>query len=222
MVKRAEDYPIKRSELPQGIRLIENLYLPMRDGVKIAVDVYLPDKEGAYPVILAMCPYKKEAQALSPNRGFHSEGGDPRFFVPRGYAMVFATVRGAGFSQGEFTAWGRPEQLDGYDIVEEIAKQPWCDGNVGMFGGSYLGMSQWYTAAQRPPHLKCITPIDACTDIYRDFVYQLGGMFYKQFMQMWGINLIDELMFPGPIEGKAPVPNLYGDWMSHSPRWTLL
>ena len=215
MGRRAEDFPIKRLELPQGIRLLENVYLPMRDGIKVAVDVYLPEREGAYPVILGMCPYKKEAQFLSPNEGFHSEGGDPRFFVPRGYVMVFATVRGAGFSQGEFTLWGRQEQLDGYDIVEEIAKQPWCDGNIGMFGGSYLGMSQWYTAAQRPPHLRCITPIDACTDIYRDFVYQLGGMFYRAFMGFWGMNLTDELMFPGPVEGKAPVPNLYGEWMSH-------
>jgi predicted acyl esterase len=215
MVKTAADFPITRPDLPSGIRLIENLYLTMRDGIKIAVDVYLPEEEGRYPVILAICPYKKEAQALSPNRGFHSEGGDLRFFVPRGYVMVFATTRGSGFSQGEFTAWGLPEQQDGYDIVEEIAKQPWCDGNVGMLGGSYLGMSQWYTAAQRPPHLRCITPIDASTDLYRDFVYQLGGMFYKQFMQMWGPQLYDELMFPGPIEGKAPAPNLFGQWMSN-------
>ena len=154
----AADFPITRQELPEGVRLLENVYLTMRDGVKVAIDVYLPENEGRYPVILAICPYKKEAQALSPNRGFHSEGGDLRFFVPRGYAMVFATARGAGFSQGEYDAWGPAEQQDGYDIVEEIAKQSWCDGNIGMLGGSYLGMSQWYTAAQRPPHLRCITP----------------------------------------------------------------
>ena len=120
---QATEFPITRPELPAGIRLLENVYLEMRDGIKIATDVYLPEEEGAYPVILAICPYKKEAQALSPNRGFHSEGGDLRFFVPRGYAMVFATARGAGFSQGEFTAWGLAEQQDGYDIVEEISKQ---------------------------------------------------------------------------------------------------
>jgi len=210
----AEEFPITRPELPAGIRLLENEYLTMRDGVKVAVDVYLPEGKGLYPVILAICPYKKEAQAFSPNRGLHSEGGDLRFFVPRGYAMVFATARGAGFSQGEYDAWGPVEQRDGYDIVEEIAKQPWCDGNIGMLGGSYLGMSQWYTAAQRPPHLRCITPIDASTDLYRDFVYQLGGMLNKLFLQFWIPLFYDELMFPGPVEGKAAAPNLLGEWMA--------
>jgi predicted acyl esterase len=179
------------------------------------MDVYLPDKPGKYPVILAMCPYKKEAQAGPPREGFHSEGGNYRFFVPHGYAMVFATVRGAGWSQGKFELWGPQEQKDSYDIVEGIAKQPWCDGNIGMLGGSYLGLSQYYTAAQQPPHLKCITPCDAGIDVYRDFVYQSGGMFYNAFMGNWSTNLVLECMFPGPIEGKEPPPNFMCDWESN-------
>jgi len=209
------NYPVGAVSLPAGIKLLRNVYLTMRDGVKLAMDVYLPEKDGRYPVILGVCPYKKEAQAYSPNDGFHSEGGDFRFYVPRGYAMAFVTVRGAGYSQGKFTLLGRQEQEDGYDIVEGIARQPWCDGNVGMFGGSYLGMSQYYVAAQRPPHLKCITPCDASTDFYRDFVYQTGGMLYRAFIGNWGVNLTDELQFPGPIEGKEPPPNLYLDWLSN-------
>jgi hypothetical protein len=208
-------YPITRWPLPEAIRLLEDVYLEMRDGVRIATDVYLPRKEGRYPVILAMCPYKKEAQAAPPQAGFHSEGGNPAFFVPKGYAMVFASVRGAGKSQGRFNFLGPVEQRDGYDIVERIAEQPWCDGNIGMFGGSYLGMSQYYVAAQRPPHLRCITPVDACTDLYRDFVYQAGGMFHRAFMSLWGPNLVDELLYPGPVDGKLPPPDLFGDWISN-------
>ena len=60
----------------------------------IAMDVYMPEKEGQYPVILALCPYKKEAQIGPPREGYHSEGGNLVFLVPHGYIMVFATVRG--------------------------------------------------------------------------------------------------------------------------------
>ncbi|MFH1950388.1 MAG: CocE/NonD family hydrolase [Pseudomonadota bacterium] len=208
-------YPIQRVPLPPGIKLEENVFITMRDGVKLAVDVYRPEKEGRYPVILAICPYKKEAQAASPLKGYHSEGGNLSFYVPHGYIMAFATTRGAGMSQGQYNFFDILEQQDGYDLVEGIARQPWCDGNVGMLGGSYLGMSQYYVAAQRPPHLKCITPIDASTDLYRDFVYQGGGMYFRLFMSLWGVNLINECLYPGPVEGKLPPMNFFGEWLTN-------
>jgi len=210
-----EGYAISRVPLPPGIKLEENVYITMRDGVKLAVDVYKPEKEGYYPVILGLCPYKKEAQAASPLKGYHSEGGNPSCYVPHGYVVVFATTRGAGMSQGQYNFFDSMEQQDGYDLVEGIAQQPWCDGNVGMLGGSYLGMSQYYVAAQRPPHLKCITPCDASTDMYRDFVYQGGGMFFRYFMSLWGVNLINECLYPGPVEGKLPPMNFLSEWLTH-------
>jgi predicted acyl esterase len=210
-----ETYSITRVPTPSGVKLIKNLYITMRDGVKLATDVYLPEKKGRYPVILGLCPYKKEAQLGPPRAGFHSEGGNVSFFVPQGYVMVFATARGAGMSQGQYNFLDLKEQQDGYDLVEGIAQQPWCDGNVGMLGGSYLGWSQYYTAAQHPPHLRCITPIDAGTDFYRDLVYQSGGMFYSFFMQLWGVNLINDCYYPGPVEGKIPPMNFFTEWLTH-------
>ena len=206
--------PIRRVPLQPGISVEENVFITMRDGVKLAVDVYRPERGGRYPAILAICPYKKEAQVASPRKGFHSEGGNPGFYVPQGYVMAFATTRGAGLSQGDYNFFDRAEQQDGYDLVEGVAGLPWCDGNVGMLGGSYLGMSQYYVAAQRPPHLKCITPIDACTDLYRDFVYQGGGMYFRLFMSLWGVNLINECLYPGPVEGKSPPMNFFGEWLT--------
>lgn len=210
-----KSYPIERVPLPPGIKLEENIYITMRDSIKLAADVYMPEKKGRYPVILAICPYRKEAQAGQPRQGYHSEGGNLSFFVPQGYIVVFASVRGSGMSQGQYNFHDPTEQRDGYDLVEGIARQPWCDGNVGMLGGSYLGWSQYYTAAQRPPHLKCITPIDCGADFYRDLVYQGGGMFHKGFLQNWAINLINECMFPGPVEGKLPPMNLFMEWLNH-------
>ena len=129
-----QEYRVLRPSLPSGVRLIENVYVPMRDGIKLAVDVYLPEEEGPYPVILSLSPYKKEAQAGSPTRGYHAEAGELSFYVPYGYAMVHAQVRGSGMSQGHYNFYDQTEQQDGYDLVEGIARQSWCDGNVGMLG----------------------------------------------------------------------------------------
>lgn len=210
-----EVYPITRVPLPPGIKLIENVSITMRDGVRLAADVYTPQAEGRYPAILSLSPYRKEAQAASPLQGYHSEAGDPRFYVPRGYAMVFATARGAGMSQGQYNFHDAAEQRDGYDLVEGIAQQPWCDGNVGMLGGSYYGWSQYYTAAQCPPHLRCITPLDASTDFYRDVIYQGGGCFHSGFLSHWGVNLINDCFYPGPVSGKLPPMNFFTEWLTH-------
>jgi predicted acyl esterase len=211
-----ELYPITRLALPPRIKLEKNVYFTMRDGVKLAVDLYKPEKEGRYPVILSIMPYRKEAQLGSPMQGYHSEAVDPSVYVPKGYIMAEANTRGAGMSQGQYKFHDINEQRDGYDLVEAIAKQPWCDGNVGMVGGSYLGWSQYYTAAQCPPHLKCITPIDCSTDFYRDLVYQGGGMFNAGFVNNWGVNyMVADCLFPGPVEGKLPPMDFYVEWFNH-------
>ena len=94
-------------------------------------------------------------------------------------------------------------------------EQPWCDGNVGMVGGSYLGWSQYYTAAQCPPHLKCIAPFDSGTDFYRDMIYQGGGCFFSEFLNRWGAATISDCLFPWPVEGKLPPMDLFSQWMIH-------
>ena len=207
----SQEYHVLRPILPNGVRLIENVYIPMRDGVKLAVDVYLPEAEGRYPVILSLSPYKKEAQPGSPIKGYHAEAGEPSFYIPYGYAMVHAQVRGSGMSQGQYNFYDKTEQKDGYDLVEAIAQQSWCDGNVGMLGGSYLAMSQYYTAAQQPPHLKCIVPCDGMTDVYRGFAYP-GGLFFSGFSAGWTVMVTMDCVWPGPVEGKLPPAAILADW----------
>nr|MDO8082080.1 CocE/NonD family hydrolase [Candidatus Freyarchaeota archaeon] len=190
-------------ETPPGVVLEKNHYATMRDGIKIAMDVYKPATgDGPWPVILSIAPYKKEV--------LH-EVGNIGFYVPKGYVIVNAQARGSGLSQGKYNFGDRLEQQDGYDLVEWIAQQPWCDGNVGMLGCSYLAMSQWYTALQKPPHLKCIVPYNGMTDTYRNSIYP-GGVFNSGFMHMWGIMTLKSCIWPNPVPGKEQPGDGLGAW----------
>jgi uncharacterized protein len=101
------------------------------------------------------------------------ECGEQNFFVPRGYVQVIPDVRGVGKSEGVF-----PGDIgaDGYELVEWMARQPWCDGNVGMLGMSQFAHAQFQVAALKPPHLKAICPFEGRTDPYRHHYYH-GGIF---------------------------------------------
>jgi len=162
----------------------KNVYAKMRDGVRLAVDVYRPDAPGRFPGLLAMSPYSKDVQALvgvlPHGTGFTDEwgileAGNSEYFVSRGYAHVIADIRGVGNSEGTYyNMFSKQEQEDGYDLVEWIAQQPWCDGNVGMVGISYFAVIQYLVAAQQPPHLKAIFPHDGWGDLYRDIASHGG------------------------------------------------
>jgi uncharacterized protein len=207
-------FPTVRGPLPAGVRLEENVHVAMRDGVKIAVDVYRPLVEGRFPALFSMSPYIKEIQLQPPELSHDIEAGDTGFYVPRGYVHVIAQIRGTGLSQGQYRFLDTKEQQDGYDLVEWIARQPWCDGNVGMIGDSYFAMIQYLVAAQQPPHLKCIVPYDGATDPYRDICYQ-GGIYNKWFTGNWGPEVIRQALWPGRIKGKRPPADLIVDWASH-------
>ena len=166
------------------IKTEKDVYVKMRDGVKLACDIYRPDAEGKFPALFGMSPYSKDVQRAPIPWGYgstvelaHIEAGDTEFWVSRGYAHVIADHRGTGMSEGEFRCWfAKEQQEDGYDLVEWIAQQPWCDGNIGMIGVSWFGIIQYLVAAQQPPHLKAINPHDAWGDLYRDTIYH-GGLF---------------------------------------------
>lgn len=162
----------------------KDVFAKMRDGVRLAVDIYRPDAPGRFPALLAMSPYTKEIQSLVETlpRGLGMnaefamvEAGDSEYLVRSGYVHVIADVRGTGKSEGEYFNWiSEKEQEDGYDLVEWIAQQPWCDGNIGMIGISYYAFIQYLVAAQQPPHLKAIFPLDGWGDTYRDIAYHGG------------------------------------------------
>ena len=120
--------------------------VPMRDGVELVATVTRPKPEGRYPAILLRTPYGRELSAL--------EGA---WWAARGYAHVAQDVRGRGDSGGAWDPF-QNERHDGYDTIEWLAAQPWCDGRVGMIGASYLGYVQWQAAVEKPAALRCIIP----------------------------------------------------------------
>lgn len=170
---------------PQYDPMVEkDLLATTRDGTRLAVDVYRPDASGQFPAVLSISMYSKDVedtQYLGEQIGRFNleysmvEAGDSRFWARRGYVHVIADVRGTGKSDGAYQGLLSPQEAeDAYDLVEWIASQDWCDGNVGMVGLSYLAINQYFTAAQQPPHLKAIAPIDGPADMYRDGFYHGG------------------------------------------------
>jgi putative CocE/NonD family hydrolase len=136
--------------MSSSVRIDQDIPITMRDGVVLRADVYRPDDSEKHPAIVVRTPYSKIL------------GGDSDFLSAvraafAGYAFVIQDTRGRFASEGEFMP-GMSEGPDGYDTVEAVAAEPWCDGNVGMFGGSYLGRNQWQAALENPPHLKAIAP----------------------------------------------------------------
>ncbi|WP_049987302.1 CocE/NonD family hydrolase [Halobellus rufus] len=171
-----------------------DVYVDVRDGVEIAVNVFRPDAEGTFPALFAMAGYGKETQDLDypPQPLGESamwdgtiEAGDPREIVPRGYVHVVADVRGTGDSGGEYTGMmASKEGKDGHDVIEWIAEQPWCDGNVGMSGYSYFSFTTLKTAIEQPEHLKAIYVSHALADFYRESVYP-GGVLNMFYYGLW-------------------------------------
>ncbi|MBU2497583.1 MAG: CocE/NonD family hydrolase [Proteobacteria bacterium] len=173
------------------IKTEKDVPIPMPDGVRVFVDIYRPDAEGRFPALLAYSPYGKELQTLTKpletddwetvSRGWNAvEAGNAEYFVSRGYIHVIADTRGIALSDGEYSE--RKVAQDGYHIIEWIAEQPWCNGNVGMVGMSIFAILSLKVAALNPPHLKAICPVEALTDYYRHWSYH-GGILQYGFFQ---------------------------------------
>ena len=121
--------------------------IPTRDGISLSATVYKPaDQKEALPAVMNLTPYCSDR---------HHESG--MFFARNGYVFVSVDVRGRGDSEGTFMPY-ESDGKDGYDAVEWISSQPWCNRKVAMMGGSYSGMVQWLIHKEFPPSLKTIVP----------------------------------------------------------------
>ena len=140
--------PSRPYDLHWGVKI------PMRDGVDLNATIYMPNStsqkpDGRTPVIFTLTPYISDT--------YHARAA---YFASHGYAFALVDVRGRGNSGGEFVTFAN-EPRDGHDVVEWLANQPYCDGHVAMWGGSYAGYDQWATAKEFPPHLATIVPAAA-------------------------------------------------------------
>lgn len=174
-------------------------FIGMRDGKQLAVYVTLPaDAAGnavttPLPTILVQTSY---------NGGLGAIGAADPYLVQRGYATVIVDVRGTGQSQGEWEAFGEDEQADYAETVDWVTKQPFCNGSIGLFGVSYLGITAVLTAAQQHPAVKAAFPIVPIGDGYRDIVFT-GGQVNPTFIPIW-LGLVSVLGITNPTALSEP------------------
>lgn len=154
----------------------------MRDGISLSADVYLPaEQSGPFPVILWRTPYDNN---LVVEHGF--------FWAQQGYVFVGQDVRGRYDSLGDFVPWDN-ETDDGYDTLEWIGQQSWCDGNIGMSGTSYSGQVQWQAGMTGHPLLKAIVPRVMGNNLWDSPHYQ-GGAFGLGVNAVWGWRTMSRTM----------------------------
>jgi uncharacterized protein len=159
---------------PVFAQTVKQEMVVMRDGVKLATTAYLPPGDGPFPVILTRTPYGKDTMY---GPAAHKQ------FLSAGYARVVQDVRGKFKSEGKYSAWSNDIE-DGYDTIEWIAKQPWSNGKVGMYGPSAMGITQNLAAIANPPHLvTCFVQV-APSSTFRYSSYP-GGLFLKNLNEEW-------------------------------------
>lgn len=193
---------------------IKNARIPMRDGKSLAAKILLPEKRGEYPCILVQTPYNKDRmgreygdEASEAGRGSSKAWAQ---FDRENYAYVFVDWRGFYGSKDAMNGvirrqWKRGQ--DGYDCVEWIAEQAWCNGKVGTWGGSALGKQQFDTAVEQPPHLVCAAPLIAYQGSRYESYYE-GGVLLDEH-----VKSLDKLGFGvGKFVKDNPLPSRLWDF----------
>ena len=172
-------------------------YLHTRDGTSLSLDVRLPGpaSAGPYPTLVEYAGYGFANPA-------GAESGISQLLNLLGYAVVDVNMRGTGCSGGAFDYFEKLQGLDGYDVVETVARQPWVLHNrVGMAGVSYGGISQLFVGATRPPHLAAITPLsvidNSATTLYP------GGYLNTGFALRWAEDRVHDAKPASPTEGQG-------------------
>ncbi|HEX5424006.1 MAG TPA: CocE/NonD family hydrolase [Candidatus Acidoferrales bacterium] len=153
-----------------------NVPARMRDGVILRADIYRPKADGKYPVLLTRTPYNKNGEM---SLGVVA--------AQRGYVLIAQDTRGRYASEGEWYPF-KHESNDGYDTIEWAASLPYSNGKIGMYGGSYVGATQYLAAIANPPHLAGIFPDITASNYHNGWTYQ-GGAFEQWFNESWTTGL---------------------------------
>jgi uncharacterized protein len=205
-----------------AVRVVWDARVPTADGIELSANIWIPepaaeDATDRFPAVLEMIPYGKD------NWRRNSDVARGEWLAARGYALCRVDVRGTGSSGGvaldEYTA---AETRDGYEAVEWLAAQPWCTGNVAMWGISYGGFTSIQVAALCPPHLRAIVPIMATDDRYRDDVHYRGGCLTVSEQSQYSVSQVGMNAMPpdAGFRGQA----WRDEWLARleaTPPWTL-
>lgn len=195
------------SDLPFDV-IDEEIYITVSDGTRLAARIWRPvaDDTETFPSILEYIPYRKRDGTRTRDEEQHG------YLAAHGYVCARVDMRGSGDSEGiQMDEYLPIEQQDGLDVIDWLSRQSWSNGNVGMFGLSWGGITSLQMACLRPPALKAIVPVGASDDrYYDDGCYFVGGLAGEAIG--WG-----GVMFA--FNGRPPDPVLYGDgwrdaWMA--------
>ena len=157
-----------------GCQILPDRMIPVDDGVALGADVYLPKAPGRYPAVVAFGADSKEPPAAGLPTAANATGSPP-VFTDRGYAHVIVARRGMGLSGGEAAVFFDERDVDDHEkVIAWAAEQPWCNGEVVLFGADYYGCVQPMVAARRPPALKAFFCNEISTDFFRQIV-AFGG-----------------------------------------------
>lgn len=199
-----------RNELRRNIRGIiktTDVRIALRDGSFVYADVFRPAGEGHHPVVMNKGFYGKafnhdcicddedaEEKEVLEDRFFsgnpdglqyeNHESVDSAVWVPRGYVCIRVDSRGVGRSPGLQAPFSVQQSEDYFDAIEWAGTQPWSNGSVGLWGMSYLAMTQHMVASLQPPHLKAMIALGTDADLYNEATYG-GGLLGEGFWMWW-------------------------------------
>ena len=160
-------------------------YIPTRDGTTLSANITFPDETKypkPWPVLVDYSGYDPSQPGGAPS--------EAAVFPYQGYVVVGLNMRGTTCSGGAFDFFEELQNRDGYDAIEMLANQPWANGDVGMVGLSYMGISQLFVAQTQPPHLRAITPLSVIADTFRSTLYP-GGILNTGFAVSWASDRMD-------------------------------
>src|SRR6202158_2917049 len=183
-----------------GVREIENVFIPLKDGTRLAARIWLPaDAEtNPVPAILEYLPSRTRDGTAPRDALTHP------YFAAHGYAGVRVDIRGTGESDGVMLdEYLKQEQDDCLEVLEWRAAQPWCNGACGMIGISWGGFNGLQVAARRPPALKAIISLCSTDDRYADDIHFMGGALLRENLT-WGSTMFSH-------QTRPPDPALVGE-----------
>ncbi|MCB9150132.1 MAG: CocE/NonD family hydrolase [Caldilineaceae bacterium] len=202
MVFNVRDHLVQiKTDFPYAIRQLTHVWIPMADGVRLAARIWLPVDAEASPVpaLLEYIPYRKNDSTALRDSIRHP------YFAGYGYASVRVDMRGSGDSEGVMLdEYAQQELDDAVEVIAWLARQPWCSGNVGMFGKSWGGFNALQVAAMRPPALKAIITLCSTDDRYADDVHYMGGCMLGSAMLYWASIML-------AYNARPPDPKFVGE-----------
>jgi uncharacterized protein len=167
----------------ESVIVERDVWVPMRDGVRLQADIWRPARAGRFPALLQRTPYNRaDSFAVVVSAGI-----EPLRAVAAGYVVVIQDTRGRFGSEGVFTPFF-DEGDDGVDTIEWLAAQPYCNGDIGMYGASYYAATQLLAAVRQPPALKAIAPQATASDYHDTWTYY-GGALELGFSLYWALGL---------------------------------